>query len=135
MSKGGQKGRHWKLSANHSLICQYCGIEFLSKLKTNSKWCSNKCKAQVHLTPAKTRKYRLKNKYGLTETIFNIMLNQQDSKCGICREVMEQPHIDHDHKTGRVRGLLCTHCNTMLGMARDSTFTLRNAISYLENNS
>ena len=129
-----RKGRSWKLQSKHKLTCQNCHKEFLSKLKTNSKWCSNKCRSQVHLTPAKTRKYRLKNKYGLTEQMFQDMLSQQNNQCMICREVMDQPYVDHDHQTGRIRGLLCTYCNTLLGMARDSSFILSNAISYLKSN-
>lgn len=40
--------------------------------------------------------------------------------------------IDHDHQTGKVRGLLCEACNSMLGMARDNVETLKKAIQYLE---
>ena len=60
------------------------------------------------------------------------MLKNQDNKCGICDNEMVQPYIDHDHKTGLVRMLLCQHCNTALGMAKDSIETLSNLINYLK---
>jgi hypothetical protein len=44
----------------------------------------------------------------------------------------QRMHIDHDHKTGLVRGLLCKHCNQGLGHFRDSTTFLHNAVGYLE---
>lgn len=92
-----RKGRNWKLILQYKQICQSCGIEFLSKLKTKSKWCSAKCKNKIHHKPNQ-RKYHL-NQYGLTETSFMEILSNQSGVCAICQKVMIKPCIDHDHHT------------------------------------
>lgn len=82
------------------------------------------------------REYDLKKNYGLTIEDFNSLFQSQNSRCGICGS--EQPttkqgwHVDHNHTTGSVRGILCVHCNTMLGYARDNPTYLQSAIHYLE---
>lgn len=81
------------------------------------------------------RAYRLLNKYGLTVEAFETMLHEQKSACAICRRVLGRGknglHIDHDHASGRVRGLLCRSCNHMLGNAMDDPAILLRAIEYL----
>ena len=63
------------------------------------------------------------------------MFIAQDGRCAICeRDVCEIPrglYIDHDHKTGKVRGLLCDRCNMSLGGFKDNVIILQNAINYL----
>jgi len=63
------------------------------------------------------------------------MLEDQDHKCAICREPIafngQQCHVDHDHVTGVIRGLLCGRCNRGLGHFRDSMKLLQQAIEYL----
>lgn len=78
----------------------------------------------------------LKTKYGLTREQFEAMNAAQDGRCAICRT--DEPggrgkrfHVDHCHKTGKVRQLLCNACNHVLGCARDSAETLRAAADYL----
>ena len=72
-------------------------------------------------------------KYGLSEKEWIEMLEVQKNLCAICRT--KQPGkvlcIDHDHKTGAVRGLLCGNCNVGLGNFKDNTKILKSAISYL----
>lgn len=60
---------------------------------------------------------RLLKKYNLTQDSYNEMLLQQEGKCALCKFSLEkeQPHIDHSHKTGKVRGILCSPCNIVLG--------------------
>ncbi len=71
-------------------------------------------------------------KYGITNKQYNQMLEDQDGKCLICHETPdERLRIDHDHVTGQVRGLLCTCCNNVLGMANDSRSLIEAAIAYL----
>jgi hypothetical protein len=61
------------------------------------------------------------------------MLYKQGGKCGICGSVSNGKRlaIDHDHETGRVRGLLCQQCNTALGLFKDQVELLKKAIDYL----
>jgi len=88
---------------------------------------------------AHQQKSRLKCKFGLTVEQFEKMLLSQNSLCAICARKMivggpnatNKAHIDHNHETSRVRSLLCTQCNWMLGQARESEDILRAAIGYL----
>lgn len=74
----------------------------------------------------------IKRKYGLTEGQYLALFDRQSGRCAICRdELVDVPHIDHDHATGAVRGLLCFTCNTALGKFRDDVAVLERAISYL----
>lgn len=83
--------------------------------------------------PAQYRRAHLGRKFGITLEQHDAMLAQQDSRCAICYSGFGQtPHVDHDHQTGAIRGLLCSKCNTMLGMAKDSPDVLRAAADYLE---
>lgn len=71
------------------------------------------------------------SQYGLSPAEFAALAEQQGDKCAICGD--EVPlHVDHDHETGVVRGLLCTRCNPGLGFFRDDVGLLRRAIRYLE---
>jgi hypothetical protein len=76
------------------------------------------------------RKKRLL-RYGLTIESFNSLLASQQGCCAICREVLKNPCVDHDHRTGLVRGILCHDCNRAIGMMRDSPDILRRAADYL----
>ena len=79
------------------------------------------------------QKYRLKNKFGLTVEEYSAMIEKQDNKCKICGCDMNKPHVDHNHKTGKVRHLLCHQCNTALGLLKEDTRILQNMISYINN--
>ncbi len=57
-------------------------------------------------------------RYGITAEYFNEMYDLQEGRCGICdKPFQKRPDVDHDHKTGEVRGLLCRGCNVGLGWA------------------
>ncbi len=75
--------------------------------------------------------------YGLTVEQYDAMLMEQNYVCAICNKSEKSStrgvlFIDHDHKTGKVRGLLCDTCNRGLGYFYDNTSFLRNAIEYLK---
>lgn len=72
--------------------------------------------------------------YGLTKESFGILLDEQNNCCAVCGEVMRKPQVDHCHKSGQVRGLLCNKCNWGLGMFNDNIDLLASAVSYLRNN-
>jgi hypothetical protein len=84
---------------------------------------------------AYVRKIHEKRKYGLTPEIKQQLLWQQHDACAICGYEFGQKlgdyHIDHCHKTGNVRGILCDRCNRGLGYFRDTPSFLQNAASYL----
>lgn len=82
------------------------------------------------------KKSWLKRKYGITIEAFEALLQVQNFECGICDGPLKSEgqgtHIDHDHATGRIRGILCAQCNRGLGHMRDNVSFLRKAIEYLE---
>jgi hypothetical protein len=74
-------------------------------------------------------------RYGVTEEKFNRMLEVQGGLCGICCEPMKPgkfTHVDHDHMTGEVCGLLCHNCNTAIGLLDHESWKLESAKEYLE---
>lgn len=83
--------------------------------------------------------HHLRKKFGLTIERYDEMLVNQGGRCAICRLLStESPrrfHVDHDHVTGIVRGLLCYRCNTGIGVFRDDVVHLRSAIKYLQESS
>jgi RecJ-like exonuclease len=85
-----------------------------------------------------TRNWNLKRKYKINVNEYNKMLEQQNFSCLICKkhesEFKKVLSIDHDHKTGKIRGLLCQFCNTGLGFFRDNINLLESAIGYLKIN-
>ena len=80
------------------------------------------------------RRYRLKTQYNLTLEDYEAMHEAQGGGCAICGEAEDTGRllaVDHDHETGLVRGLLCTRCNTGLGLFRDNPDLLDAAREYL----
>lgn len=61
------------------------------------------------------KKERLKYKYKITLNKYNRILSDQDNRCAICQEELIKSCLDHCHKTNKVRGILCQHCNSGLG--------------------
>lgn len=78
----------------------------------------------------------LKKLYGIELSTYNEMLENQKHSCSICGVhvdlLVRNLAVDHCHATNKVRGLLCHHCNTAIGLLKDNTEILKNAISYLE---
>jgi len=79
---------------------------------------------------------RLKYKYGISLEEYEHMLAAQCGRCAICGKhesnLYVRLSVDHNHKTGKVRGLLCRRCNSMLGFCDESVHLLQTAIAYLE---
>lgn len=76
-----------------------------------------------------------KSAYGLTEAQYRDIFEAQGNSCAICGNTPNKQrfHVDHDHTTGMVRGILCLWCNhKVLGGARDSAHVLKSAVAYLE---
>lgn len=88
------------------------------------------------LARRRARGYALKRKYGITLEQYEELLAKQNHSCAVCeRPASDFPTslaVDHDHKTGRIRGLLCTHCNyRMVAKHRDGAL-LRKIADYIE---
>ncbi len=91
-------------------------------------------KAWREANASRYKSSRLKHQYGITLQQRDALLDAQDGLCAICKSPNDSKldwHTDHCHATGKVRGVLCHHCNLMLGHARDNSDVLANAIKYL----
>lgn len=131
--------------------CRKCGkvatntteLELFVKDKNSVFGRFNLCK-ECHTQSDSNRYYnnslekRVK-KFGITVEQYNQFVKDQNNCCAICKKPKEQFdgrgnnfHIDHCHTTGKVRGLLCSNCNTGLGQFKDDIKSLENAIQYLK---
>ena len=100
---------------------------------------SREAQARYRKNPNNTIHLRyLKSRYGMTLEEYAELFDKQKGLCAICstppRETKRgnRLHVDHSHETGKIRGLLCHLCNSLLGNAKDRTDTLKKAIDYLE---
>jgi Recombination endonuclease VII len=85
--------------------------------------------------PAQYRDKNLRRLYGITNDQYVAMLVEQKGWCAICKTAHKDGSplvVDHCHTTGKVRKLLCQHCNRALGLFRENTASLANAIQYLQ---
>jgi hypothetical protein len=76
-------------------------------------------------------------KYNLTIELWDALFNAQGRCCKICGSIESGGKgwaTDHDHVTGKFRGILCNACNNLLGFGRDSVIILQAAIAYIKNN-
>jgi len=86
--------------------------------------------------PGQHKARHIKNRYGIALEEYEAMARLTGGRCPVCGEAPAPPFsvldLDHDHETGRVRGLLCRGCNIALGGARDNPATLRALADYVE---
>jgi hypothetical protein len=102
------------------------------------KQCHN-LKRKLNYNSEYMRNFDLKKSYGITQDDYNEMFTKQNGCCKICEihilnlNQKRKKHlcIDHDHKTGKIRGLLCDKCNRGIGLLQDSKYVLLNAYNYL----
>jgi hypothetical protein len=90
---------------------------------------------QDPIVKSQDRAGHLRRKYGISLAQYDEMLVAQDGRCLLCGSPPEPPyslHVDHDHGTGRIRGLLCFSCNNALGDFADDPDRLRAAARYVE---
>lgn len=83
------------------------------------------------------KKEHIRDRYNMSLDEYQSMLDCQDGKCKLCGLILDsstkalKPHIDHCHKTGDIRGMLCHNCNAGLGHFKDSIELLNKAEEYL----
>ena len=134
--------------------CKHCGITVSSLedvpevfasngVRDGKRRYRNECR-KCHSTIGSKRnmeKYHenrskyLLDKYGIDEEVYNNMFDSQQGCCAICKKHQTtfsiRLAVDHDHVTGKVRGLLCQSCNQALGLLQDSLTNISNALEYL----
>jgi hypothetical protein len=125
---------HLSLRYTNRGHCIACVQTIIRNGRSVGKYITDKDKRHVY---NKEVKYK---KYGLTKEEFDKLILEQNNKCKICHREFEAHlsdrqvrHIDHCHKTGKVRGILCNPCNRGLGCFKDNIKFLHSAIDYLEN--
>jgi hypothetical protein len=107
--------------------------------KKNRKRINESQKEWVKKNPDKRkaiqRRADFKAKYGITPEVYDKMLVSQKHLCAICLEHQSKFKlsfaVDHCHETGKVRALLCTNCNTALGLIKENHQTMQRVISYV----
>ena len=125
----------------HSWICKQCSRkkdrEYESRrpkrIQRERKPSRNKKRNRIH-----SGQRNIESKYKISQDTYNKMLEQQGDRCAICGTptsyLQRSLAVDHNHKTGLVRGLLCSACNGMLGLAKDDRWILLRGIEYLFKN-
>jgi hypothetical protein len=105
-------------------LCKPCSS------KKSSEW----NKKNPEKRRAASRRNKLKTQYGLTVEQFESMILSQNSRCLIC-DAARKLVVDHCHKTGKIRGLLCNSCNRGIGYLQDNWVLLNKASNYVIKNS
>lgn len=111
-------------------------------LKCYCRKCESKRGRRYYLSKrgiVRNRKSHLKARFNMTIEQYDKMFEKQDGVCAICGKLetiknqygIKRLGVDHDHKTEKIRGLLCNRCNRLLGDACDDIKLLKNAIQYL----
>lgn len=137
-------GLNWDTESRECPRCKKCSTLSNWKMtKTKTGVYPSMCKAcRKELDrldrlrfPEKYRTQEVYSRYALTPEQFQWLAAQQKGVCGICQgqraKVRSRLNVDHSHRTGKVRGLLCSSCNSLLGYANDSSQFLLKAIRYL----
>ena len=112
-------------------VCKSCNIFYYNKNKDKiiqrTKNYSKKSEVK------EKNNFRKKEKrYGITKNDFKNMQISQNNKCKICKKESFKLHIDHNHQTKKVRGLLCYNCNMAIGLLKENPEIFLNAIKYLQ---
>ena len=133
--------RGTQADARHiKLTCEICGEtkyarHFPASYGNGSQHIGRKgyCrKCQRASTVNEERDKRYRYAYGITLDDVERMQSEQDGRCALCQNEASKLVVDHNHKTGHVRGLLCFSCNALLGLAHDDVTLLGFAIEYLK---
>lgn len=123
LDKAKQIARNWK-KRNPQRVGEY-----------DKQWhIENKERRKSYPSTKKWKQYALKHYYGITVEGVNEMLERQKSKCAICLVGLSKDNlrVDHDHKTKKVRGILCNNCNLGIGNLKENKQYLISAIEYLK---
>ena len=123
--------------------CKQCGKQFIRQVDgAGYKYCSRQCMLDSKrkwdvANKHKRRLYHIERTYGIKAPEFERMMQEQDGRCAICYELIaygggrKLAHLDHDHDTKAVRGLLCAKCNAGLSHFNNDPNLLRLALRYL----
>lgn len=132
-----QKRKEEMLAARKTRMCAHCGNPIPLERASSALFCSPECKRVERRVSGQSgeisRRYYFSRQYGLTPDQVDEMAQAGCAICGTHAWTGRHkgPHVDHDHTTGAVRGILCHECNTGLGKFRDNPDLLERAVAYL----
>ena len=139
-----KRGKEGKSYTYKFSTCTQCRYEHFRSKPENVEKQRKASREHYHRNFDRLTSERMEKRYGITKEQYDILRAKQNYCCSIClKNEKDVPkgfakthetalHVDHDHDTGKIRGLLCTSCNTMLGQAHDDCEVLKRAIDYLE---
>lgn len=142
-SRCGVFGEHYYSHYANDLMDSYC-VECRKKKQKNDRTrVKNSVRDRV-VRKFGHRTWILSSKYRLTRDVYDSIVKTQEGRCAICSVVFDlsdepgtkeekarRPHVDHDHQTGMIRGLLCTRCNVGIGMLGDDPDRMLVAVKYV----
>jgi hypothetical protein len=133
------------VGSRRSTHCKDCGenlnINPVYSTNKNNTWrltrcrkCNNVYQREIQAAnPSATRSMQLKYNYGISVEDYNKLLEFQDGVCAVCKQSSDKNfHVDHNHVTGEVRGLLCQACNKAIGFLKEDPNIFLSAYEYME---
>lgn len=134
----GKECTRCKKTSDVKYVCEKCGNTDM-RFSGNCRKCHNdRMRAYYRKDPSRFLKINRKALYNITDEEYQNKLRNQIGTCAICNRPpngrWKSLHVDHDHTSGKFRGLLCSNCNIALGLVREDVSILRNMESYLEEN-
>lgn len=123
----------------YSNWCKVCGYDNLKiwRKKNPDKIKKNAKNFRIN-NPKAYYNSQYKSKYGISIEEYNRLFDIQKGQCKICKidskELPRKLAVDHNHVTGKVRGLLCGNCNVAIGNLKESVIIIKEALNYLAEN-
>lgn len=102
--------------------CRPCFNQYMKEWYSKNK--------DIHKARVNASRPHKSSKYGISEEEYETLINKFNGKCHLCKK-KNATDIDHCHKTNKVRGVLCSGCNTSLGKLGDTVESLQKAVDYL----
>lgn len=109
--------------------CKHC------MTKDSQRWNRNNPEKHKAIYRKHNHRLNLRKRFGITVEEFDALFSACSGVCGICRNPESRDRrlsLDHDHKTGELRGFVCSKCNLLIGGAKDDAALLRAAAEYLD---
>lgn len=130
---------NWKGGRYHTFVCKVCKISCKKRIhrKQLPKYCSIKCASKDRAQGTKGDKHWNWKGGNNSRYIKTIAPRKRPEKCEVCESYGKKRNgivLDHNHQTGKFRGWLCSNCNTILGLAKENTQTLKLLIKYINEN-
>lgn len=114
--------------------CRKAKLEWERKSQRHQNYRKSYAAEYYERTRGKSQRASWLRRYGITQEDYETLLEKQGGACAICSNPPTEKHfcVDHCHESGKVRGLLCRHCNAGIGQLKDSVELVAKALEYLK---